>query len=233
MSDALQWKPAKVPKPQTLAGRFIRLEKLDPRRDIDALWEVFQGEDADPMLWKYLAYGPFTDREGFGDWIDSNAASRDPLFFSVIDLASGKAQGILSLMSIVPEHGRIEIGHVTFGAAMQRTPKGTEAIYLLGKLAFELGNRRLEWKCNNDNARSKRAAERCGFTLEGVTRKHMVIKDRNRDTAWYSITDDEWPAIAAGFEQWLGEDNQRTGGQLKTLEDCRKPKKRGAPAPQR
>lgn len=221
MSTPLNWRPAKAPQPVPLVGRFIRLEKLDPRRDREHLWAVFQGPEADQTPWKYLAYGPFTEREDFDHWLDSNAASSDPLFYSVIDLASGQTQGILSLMSIVPEQGRIEIGHIAFGAAMQRTPKGTEAIYLLGKQAFALGNRRLEWKCNNDNARSKRAAERFGFTFEGVFRKHMVTKDHNRDTAWYSITDDEWPAIAAGFERWLSEDNQRPEGQLKTLEACR------------
>lgn len=221
MSTPLNWRPAKAPQPVPLVGRFIRLEKLDPRRDREHLWAVFQGPEADQTLWKYLAYGPFTEREDFDHWLDSNAASSDPLFYSVIDLASGQTQGILSLMSIVPEQGRIEIGHIAFGAAMQRTPRGTEAIYLLGKQAFALGNRRLEWKCNNDNARSKRAAERFGFTFEGVFRKHMVTKDHNRDTAWYSITDDEWPAITAGFERWLSEDNQRPEGQLKTLEACR------------
>lgn len=222
MSSPLHWKPAKAPQASTLSGRFIRLEKLDPRRDRADLWEVYQGPGADPALWDYLPYGPFNEGEDFDHWLDSHAASSDPLFFSVIDQASGQTQGVLSLMSIVPQHGRIEIGHVTFGAAMQRTPKGTEAIYLLGKLAFELGYRRLEWKCNNANARSKRAAERFGFTFEGVFRKHMVSKDHNRDTAWFSITDDEWPAVAAGFERWLSEENQQAGGQVKTLEACRR-----------
>lgn len=222
MSDAVHWNAAKSPQTETLVGRFIRLEKLDPQRHGDDLWAVFQGPDADTKLWAYLPYGPFSDRESFDHWLSRNAATGDPLFFSVIDLASGQAQGILSLMSIVPEQGRIEIGHIAFGAAMQRTPKGTEAIYLLGKLAFELGNRRLEWKCNNANVRSKRAAERFGFTFEGVFRKHMVVKDQNRDTAWYSITDDEWPTIAAGFERWLSEENQRPQGQLETLEACRR-----------
>ncbi|QBF24367.1 N-acetyltransferase [Pseudomonas tructae] len=221
MSNPLNWHPAKRPQPAPVTGRFIRLEKLDPKRDRDDLWEVFQGPQADNRLWDYLAYGPFSEREDFDHWLDTNAASNDPLFYSVIDLASGQTQGILSLMSIVPDQGRIEIGHIAFGAAMQRTPKGTEAIYLLGKLAFELGNRRLEWKCNDDNARSKRAALRFGFTFEGVFRKHMVIKDRNRDTAWFSITDDEWPTIAAGFERWLAPDNQPPEGQMRTLEACR------------
>ena len=221
MSTPLNWKPARAPQAQPLSGRFIRLEKLDPGQHGDDLWLVLQGPDADTRLWDYLPYGPFTERAAFDRWLDGNAAGSDPLFYSVIDLASGQVQGILSLMSIVPAQGRIEVGHIAFGAAMQRTPKGTEAVYLLGKLGFELGNRRLEWKCNNANARSKRAAERFGFSFEGVFRKHMVVKDQNRDTAWYSITDDEWPAIAAAFERWLSADNQRAEGQVKTLEACR------------
>lgn len=221
MTDALNWKPATAPTAAPIEGRFIRLEKLDPARHGDDLWDVLQGPNADPVLWDYLPYGPFPERSAFDRWLQGNAASPDPLFFTVIDRPTGQAQGILSLMSIVPDHGRIEIGHIAFGAAMQRTPKGTEAVYLLGKRAFELGNRRLEWKCNNANARSKRAAERFGFVYEGVFRKHLVVKDHNRDTAWYSITDDEWPQVAAGFERWLSADNQRPEGQARTLEACR------------
>ncbi|WP_060480934.1 GNAT family N-acetyltransferase [Pseudomonas sp. NBRC 111119] len=222
MTDALNWKPAAIPKADTLEGRFVRLEKLAPARHGDDLWQVLQGPGADPSLWDYLPYGPFTERGAFDRWLQANAAGTDPLFYSVIDRSNGQAQGILSLMSIVPDHGRIEIGHIAFGAAMQRTPKGTEAVYLLGKLGFALGNRRLEWKCNNANARSKRAAERFGFTFEGVFRKHLVVKDHNRDTAWYSITDDEWPAVAAGFERWLSDANQQPQGQVETLEVCRR-----------
>lgn len=221
MSTKLNWQPAREPQTEPLTGRFIRLEKLDPSRHGDDLWEVLQGREADHKLWDYLPYGPFTERAPFDQWLEGNAASRDPLFYSVVDLASGQVQGILSLMSIVPAQGRIEVGHIAFGAAMQRTPKGTEAVYLLSKLSFELGNRRLEWKCNDANARSKRAAERFGFSYEGVFRKHMVVKDQNRDTAWYSITDEEWPAIGAAYERWLSADNQRPEGQLRTLEACR------------
>ncbi|WP_027592111.1 GNAT family N-acetyltransferase [Pseudomonas sp. LAIL14HWK12:I7] len=221
MTDALNWKPATAPTAAPIEGRFIRLEKLDPAHHGDDLWDVLQGPDADPVLWDYLPYGPFPERGAFDRWLQGHAASPDPLFFTVIDRPTGQAQGILSLMSIVPDHGRIEIGHIAFGAAMQRTPKGTEAVYLLGKRAFELGNRRLEWKCNNANVRSKRAAERFGFVYEGVFRKHLVVKDHNRDTAWYSITDDEWPQVAAGFERWLSADNQRPEGQARTLEACR------------
>jgi RimJ/RimL family protein N-acetyltransferase len=221
MSQPNNWQPAALPQAEPLEGRFIRLEKLDPARHADDLWEVLQGPHCDPALWDYLPYGPFAERGPFDQWLADNAASRDPLFYSVIDRSSGQVQGILSLMSMVPAHGRFEIGHIAFGAAMQRTPKGTEAVYLLGKLGFELGNRRLEWKCNNANARSKRAAERFGFIYEGVFRNHMVIKGQNRDTAWYSITDQEWPAVAAAFERWLSADNQRPEGQSKTLEACR------------
>ena len=136
---------------------------------------------------------------------------------------AGRACGIASLMSVVPAHGRAEIGGVLLGPALQRTRAATEALHLLMRYALDdLGYRRLEWKCNNANARSKRAAERFGFVFEGVFRKHMVVKDHNRDTAWYSITDDEWPSVAAGFERWLSEENQQPEGQVKTLEACRK-----------
>lgn len=221
MSEIACWKPAATPDSTPLEGRFVRLERLDPTRHGNDLWDVLQGPGSDPLLWNYLAYGPFSERAAFDLWLQGNAASRDPLFYSVIDRASGQVQGILSYMSIVPDQGRFEIGHIAFGAAMQRTPKGTEAVYLLGRLGFALGNRRLEWKCNDANARSKRAAERFGFVFEGVFRNHMVVKGHNRDTAWYSITDTEWPAVAAGFECWLSGENQQPGGQLRTLEACR------------
>jgi RimJ/RimL family protein N-acetyltransferase len=178
MSTSLaDWKGAPAPSVQTIEGRFIRLEKLDPSRHAEGLWKALQGPGSDPKLWDYLPY--------------------------------------------VPAQGRIEIGHVTFGAPMQRSPKSTEAVYLLAKESFALGYRRLEWKCNNGNARSKYAAERLGFSFEGVFRQHMVVKGQNRDTAWYSILDSEWPAIGAGFEQWLSDENQTESGQVKTLVECR------------
>ncbi|MES2867963.1 MAG: GNAT family protein [Pseudomonadota bacterium] len=222
MPESLQhWQPVKTPDNRTLEGRFIRLEKLDPARHGNELWLALQGPEGDPKLWDYLPYGPFTERAIFDDWLTRHAASRDPHFYSVIDKLSDQAQGLISLMSIVPEHGRIEIGHVTFGAPMQRSPRSTEAVYLLAKEAFALGNRRLEWKCNNDNARSKRTAVRLGYTYEGVFRQHMVVKGKNRDTTWYSIISTQWPPIAAGFEKWLALDNQPKGGQIRTLEECR------------
>ena len=222
MPDSLEhWLAARTPDTRTLEGRFIRLEKLDPARHGDELWLALQGPKADPKLWDYLPYGPFNERPAFDAWLHNHAASRDPHFYAVIDKSSGEAQGLLSLMCIVPEHGRIEIGHVAFGAPMQRSPKSTEAVYLLAREAFALGNRRLEWKCNNDNTRSKRTAVRFGYTYEGVFRQHMVVKGNNRDTTWYSIISTEWPAVAVGFEKWLALDNQPESGQIKTLEECR------------
>jgi len=222
MSTSLaNWKGVTAPSTQLIEGRFIRLEKLDPARHADGLWQALEGPGADPKLWDYLPYGPFSERKAFDVWLENHAANLDPYFFTVIDRANGQVQGILSLMSIVPAQGRIEIGHVTFGASMQRSPKSTEAVYLLAKESFALGYRRLEWKCNNANARSKYAAERLGFTFEGVFRQHMVVKGQNRDTAWYSMLDSEWPTIGAAFEQWLSEENQSEGGQVRSLAECR------------
>jgi RimJ/RimL family protein N-acetyltransferase len=215
------WQSAQLPAHTTLEGRYVRLEKLDSARHAQDLWITLQGPGADPALWDYLPYGPFSDRQGIDSWLEGHARSTDPWFYSVIDSNSGEAQGIISFLSIVPAHGRIEIGHVTFGAAMQRTPKSTEAVYLLAREAFTLGNRRLEWKCNADNARSRRAAQRLGFSHEGVFRQHMVVKGKSRDTAWYSIIDREWPDIAAGFERWLAQENQQAAGQVRSLEACR------------
>ncbi|GLX89855.1 GNAT family acetyltransferase [Pseudomonas fragi] len=222
MSESLQhWQPATTPDNRTLEGLYIRLEKLDPARHGDDLWLALQGPDSDPKLWDYLPYGPFPERSAFDAWLEKNAASADPHFYAVIDSANDQAQGMLSLMCIVPEHGRIEIGHVAFGAPMQRSPKSTEAVYLLAKEAFALGNRRLEWKCNNDNTRSKRTAVRLGYTFEGVFRQYMVVKGKNRDTTWYSIISTQWSPVAAGFEKWLALDNQPKSGQIKSLEECR------------
>ena len=220
-NDQLHWQPANLPNSKTLEGRFIRLEKLDTARHGDALWTALEGPNSDPKLWDYLPYGPFDQREEFNAWLARHAADTDPWFYAIVDQATGAVDGILSLMSIVPAHGRIEIGHVTFGAAMQRTPKGTEAIYLLAKESFALGNRRLEWKCNGDNARSKRAADRFGFTYEGTFRQHMVVKGVNRNTAWYSIIDSEWPELQKAFEGWLAADNFEGGQQIKGLEAFR------------
>lgn len=221
MSDLENWQPAKLPDTRTLQGRFIRLEKLNAARHGDGLWDALEGPAADRKLWDYLFVGPFPERGAFNDYLAGLEGSTDPWFYTVIDQQTGAIDGFLGLMSIFPSAGRIEIGHVTFGASMQRTPKATEAVYLLARESFALGNRRLEWKCNANNARSKRAAERFGFSFEGTFRQHSVFKGQNRDTAWYSIIDSEWPAIQQAFEAWLAVDNFRDGEQIRTLEQLR------------
>jgi RimJ/RimL family protein N-acetyltransferase len=219
--DLSNWQPRPVPQRQPLAGRFVRLEPLDAARHGDDLWLALQGPD--PALWDYLPYGPFASRAPFDSWLAGNAASADPLFYAVIDMASQSAVGLLSYLRIAPWDGCIEIGHIAFGQAMQRTPASTEAVWLLARHAFDdLGYRRLEWKCNARNARSMRAAERLGFVYEGTFRQHMLVKGQNRDTAWFSIIDSEWPARRDAFERWLAADNfDAEGRQKQRLEQLR------------
>ncbi|MES2820216.1 MAG: GNAT family protein [Pseudomonadota bacterium] len=216
------WQPVTAPPRHVLEGRFARLEPLEPSRHGDDLWRALQGPEADPALWDYLPYGPFERRSEFDSWLAAHAASHDPLFFSVIDRASGQVQGLLSYLNIAPAHGCIEIGHIAYGRVMQRTPQATEAIFLLAEQAFALGYRRLEWKCNDLNARSKRAAGRFGFSFEGRFRQHLVIKGHNRDTAWYSLLDHEWPAQRCIFQAWLAPGNfDAQGRQRQSLGELR------------
>ena len=221
--DLSNWQPRPAPARIPLAGRFVRLEPLDDARHGDDLWLALQGPGGDPALWDYLAYGPFASRAPFDTWLAGNAASVDPLFYVVIDQASGRALGLLSYLRIAPKDGCIEIGHIAFGQAMQRTPGSTEAVWLLARHAFDdLGYRRLEWKCNARNARSLRAAERLGFSYEGLFRQHMLVKGQNRDTAWFSIIDTEWPARRDAFERWLAAENfDAEGRQKRRLEQLR------------
>jgi len=181
------------------------------------------GHDGDSRLWEYLPYGPFSGVEEMRLWLAACAASEDPRFFAIVSQESGRAVGMASYLRFAPDHRVVEIGHIWFGAGLQRTPAATEAIYLLGAHAFdELKVRRLEWKCDADNERSRRAADRFGFTFEGVFRQHMLVKDRNRDTAWYSLLDGEWPAVRAAFEAWLDEANfDADGRQRRSLAELR------------
>ncbi len=218
----LDWQPPAAPARDTLVGRYVRLEPLDPARHGDDLCQALRGPDADPLLWDYLPYGPFSGRTDFDAWLAGHAASRDPLCFAVTDVASGRARGLLAYLSLAPAHGSLEIGHVAFGHAMQRSRASTEAVYLLAARAFELGYRRLEWKCDSRNRRSWRAAERLGFVHEGVFRQHRVVKGRNRDTAWFSLLDGEWPSRRAAFERWLDPANfDDQGRQRQRLEALR------------
>jgi len=188
-----------------MSGERVRLEPLDPAAHGAALYAA--GHDGDPELWTYLAEGPFAARGDFDAYLAHRAAAGDEECFTVLDPETGPA-GLAAYMRIFEAHGSIEIGGIWFGASLQRTPAATEAIFLLARRAFdELGYRRLEWKCNAANARSRRAAERFGFVYEGTHRQAMVLKGHNRDTAWFSVTDGEWPAVRAAFERWLAPGN--------------------------
>jgi RimJ/RimL family protein N-acetyltransferase len=198
----------------------VLLEPLDPKRHGDDLFDSAQGADES---WNYLPYGPFASKAVFLAWLEQHAATSDPLAFAIIDRATGAARGIATFMSIVPEHGVIEIGHIWLSPYLQRTRQATEAVYVMSRHAFDdLGNRRLEWKCDAANEPSRRAADRFGFVFEGVFRHHRMIKGRNRDTAWYSITDGEWPSRRAAFEAWLSSENfDANGRQRRSLSKIR------------
>jgi RimJ/RimL family protein N-acetyltransferase len=201
-----------------LSGPRVRIEPLDPARHAA---ELFAAQAGDPRMWDHLPYGPWASEAELAAHLEAQAAWEDPLVFTVV---TDTACGIVTFMRMAPAHGCIEIGHIWLGAPLQRTPAATEAIFLLARHAFDdLAYRRLEWKCDAANARSRRAAERFGFTFEGVFRKHMIVKGRNRDTAWYAIVDDDWPAVRAGFEAWLAPRNfDADGRQRDSLESLRR-----------
>jgi RimJ/RimL family protein N-acetyltransferase len=192
--------PAKRPQPTMLDGRVVKVIPLDPAAHGDALFEGAQHQ----QLWIYLFEGPFTNRASFDSHLKRMASSEDPLFFAILDKTSGEAVGYASYMRIEPTHRVIEVGSILFTPRLQRTIGATEAMYLMARHVFEdLGYRRYEWKCNALNAPSRRAALRLGFTFEGIFRQHMIIKGHNRDTAWFSMLDSEWPKRKAAFERWL------------------------------
>jgi RimJ/RimL family protein N-acetyltransferase len=204
--------PAPRPGPVTLQGRYGRIEKLRAEHAAD-LWKVFAGQD---QVWTYISTdGPFTSEKEFTDFIAMRAAAEDPYAYAIID-ATGHAVGYFTLLRIVPQMRVIEVGHVLYSPALQRTPLGTEAQYLLARYVFEtLGYRRHEWKCNSFNAPSRRAALRYGFTYEGTFRNYIIAKGRNRDDAWFSMLDSEWPSRKASFESWLAPKNFDAEGRQK------------------
>lgn len=203
MIDLSKWHGAPNPERVILDGQYTRLEPLDPtvhEADLLASAQEPGGDDR----FRYLAELPPADMDAFRPWLDKTSLSADPLFFAVIDKRTGRAQGRQSLMRIDTVNGVIEIGHILWGPAIARTRVCTEALYLFAAYAFDtLGYRRFEWKCNNLNLPSKQAAERFGFTFEGVFRQHMIQKGHNRDTAWFAMIDADWPRIKAGYEAWL------------------------------
>jgi RimJ/RimL family protein N-acetyltransferase len=208
--------PALRPGRVTLQGSSVILEPLSSTRHEESLWQRTSGAERD-YLWRYMGEGPFASREPFHRLLLQREESADPVFYAIVDQASNEAIGMAALMRIEPVHRVIEIGNIVFTEALQKTRAATEAMYLFARYAFEdLGYRRYEWKCNALNEASRRAALRLGFTFEGIFRQHMIVKGRNRDTAWFSMLDSEWPQRKAEFERWLDPANFETSGAQKT-----------------
>jgi RimJ/RimL family protein N-acetyltransferase len=207
----------RAPERQSLEGTYARLEPVDVGAHARSLYALSHAKAEDAMLWTYLAYGPFPDQGAFASWLAERAASTDPSFFAIVDLRTGEAAGMASYLNVVPDMGCIEIGHIWFAPLLQKSRAASEAIYLMSRHVFDdLGYRRLEWKCNAMNEASMRAARRFGFTYEGTFRQHMVVKGRNRDTAWFSLLDREWPAVRTAFERWLAPANFDAAGRQRT-----------------
>ena len=193
--------PAARPRRTLLSARRYELEPLDADRDADDLFRLGHEGPGAGMLWTYMAYGPFASRDRMHDWLKTCAATDDPLFFAVTERGSGRRVGMCSFLSVVPEMRRIEIGHIWYAPHLQGSGISVEVAWMLLSEAFErLGYRRVEWKCNALNERSRRAALKLGFSFEGVFRQHMIVKGRNRDSAWFSMLDGEWPAARAALE---------------------------------
>lgn len=220
--------PGWTPRPSLprtpMVGRTCRVEPLDPAAHGADLFAAFSA-DREDRIWTYLPYGPFASREALEAWMAETCLGEDPLFHAVIDNANSRAVGVASYLRIEPKVGVIEVGHINYAPAVQKTPAATEAMYLMMARVFdELGYRRYEWKCNALNAGSCAAAERLGFTFEGIFRQATIAKGRNRDTAWYSILDKEWPAARAAFQAWLAPENfDAEGRQIRSLADIRQP----------
>ena len=198
---------ATIPQKTTLSGTLVTIVPLHPPSHGDSLFEAVCGSRQDD-LWTYLFDGPFSERAAFYSYLHNNAASRDPLFFAIVDNRSGKAVGHAAYMRVEPNHRVIEVGSILYSPELQRTPGATEAMYLMARHVFEeLGYRRYEWKCDASNEPSRKAALRLGFRFEGIFRQHMIIKGKNRDTAWFSMLDREWPGCRRAFERWLAPAN--------------------------
>ncbi|MET1026654.1 MAG: GNAT family protein [Dongiaceae bacterium] len=212
------WTPRPRPPRALMAGRFCRIEPLDPARHAEDL-HMANLADRENRIWTYLPYGPFARLGDYQAWMSQSCGGEDPLFHAVIDPATSKAVGVASYLRIEPGSGVIEVGHINYAPALQRTAAATEAMYLMMRRVFdELGYRRYEWKCDALNAPSCQAAQRLGFRFEGIFRQATIYKGRNRDTAWYAITDREWPARKVAFEAWLAPANfTAEGGQRQPL----------------
>lgn len=214
-----EWVSPQRPERVSLEGRFARVEPLDATQHAIELFEAHSLDQAGKM-WTYLGYGPFAHIKDYSDWAARASESSDPLFFAIVDLRTGHAVGTCAYMRIDAANGVMEIGHLAYSPLLQRSPVASEAMFLLMKHAFELGYRRYEWKCDALNQASRKAAKRLGFTYEGTFRQAIVYKGRNRDTAWFSIIDSEWPALKAAYETWLDSANfDDQGRQIQRLSD--------------
>ncbi|ELK0936231.1 GNAT family N-acetyltransferase [Pseudomonas aeruginosa] len=213
------WHGRPQPAGVVLTGNECRLEPVDPACHADALFEAYS-QASNGRDWLYLSAGPFPDAQAYRAYTEQMARETDPLHFAVVDLRTGLPVGTLALMRQQPQHGVVEVGVVTFSPILQRSRIATEAQFLLMSYVFdELGYRRYEWKCDSLNQRSRNAAERLGFQYEGTFRQALIYKGRNRDTAWFSIIDKEWPMVKAAFQQWLAPENfDERGHQIKRLQ---------------
>ena len=212
------WSARERPSLADMVGRHCSLVKLEANLHTDELHRAF-ARNEDGSLWTYLPFGPFASRDKLREWIETISGCNDPVYYAVIDRQSGSAVGVASFMRIRPEQGTIEVGGIVFSPSLQRTAMSTEAMFMMMRHAFEdLGYRRYEWKCDALNAPSRRAAQRLGFHYEGTFRNAMVYKGRNRDTAWYAVVAEDWPALRPAFEQWLDPENfAADGGQIASL----------------
>lgn len=215
------WQGAKRPPRTPIIGRFCRLEPVDVDGHAPDLFEAFR-RDVEGRNWTYLGYGPFETAAALEEWMRRACLGDDPLFHTIVDLATGKPVGLASLLRIDPPNGIIEVGHIHYSPLLQKKPAATEAMFLLMRRVFdELGNRRYEWKCDSRNGPSRAAAQRLGFTYEGEFRQAVVYKGRNRDTTWFSILDGEWPRLKIGYEAWLDPANfDADGRQRRSLAEC-------------
>ncbi len=210
------WQRREHPRGAKMQGRFCRLEPIDIEAHSADLFNAFR-QDQDEHNWTYLPYGPFATESELRGWISSSCLGDDPCFFTVIDNQTGNAVGVASYLRIDPGNGVIEVGHIHFSPLMQGRPISTEAMYLMMRQVFDVwGYRRYEWKCDSLNQPSCNAAQRLGFMFEGLFRQAVMYKNRNRDTAWYSIIDGEWPAAREVFEAWLDPRNFDAGGKLQS-----------------
>ncbi len=209
------WQACERPPRTAMDGRYCSVEAIDPGKHAADL-HAANAEDRAGRIWTYLPYGSFDELESYKAWMEQACLGEDPLFHAIIDGRSGKAVGVASYLRIEPAVGVIEVGHINYAPALQKTPAATEAMYLMMRRVFdELGYRRYEWKCDDLNAGSKAAAARLGFQFEGVFRQATIYKGRNRDTAWFAITDQDWPEIRRRMESWLDPDNFDGDGRQK------------------